>query len=138
MTYDILDKSNYLKGLLLLCRKDNLVAKEEKDILISIGKELGFEKRFCENAVKEIMENEYIIDLPPKFSNKELAEKFLEDGVRLAMADKCLHLFELQWLAQTAEINEIENSKIDELFKKYVDENHIELPYQEEIPKISA
>ena len=138
MNYDILDKSNYLKGLLLLCRKDNLVAKEEKEILISIGKDLGFEKRFCENAVKEIMENEYIIDVPPKFSNKELAEKFLEDGVRLAMADKCLHLFELQWLAQTAEINEIDSSKIDELFKTYVEDNHVSLPFVEEAPKISA
>ncbi|MBL1213792.1 MAG: hypothetical protein HND52_10590 [Ignavibacteriae bacterium] len=138
MNYDILDKSNYLKGLLLLCRKDNLVAKEEKEILVSIGKELGFEKRFCENAVQEIMENEYIIDVPPKFSNKELAEKFLEDGVRLAMADKCLHLFELQWLAQTAEINNVDNSKIDELFKKYMADNYAELSFVEETTKISA
>lgn len=138
MDYGILDKSNYLKGLLLLCRKDNLVAKEEKDILVSIGKELGFEKRFCENAVKEIMENEYIIDEPPKFTQKEIAEKFLEDGVKIAMADKCLHLFELQWLAQTAEINNVDNSKIDELFQKYVEDNKVRLPFVEEAPKISA
>ena len=138
MTFDIRDKSTYLKGLLLLCRKDNLVAKEEKDLLVSIGKELGFEKRFCENAVKEIMENQYIIDEPPKFSNQEIAEKFLEDGVKIAMADNNLHLFELQWLAQTAKINNVDNSKIDELFKKYVEENDVKFPFVEEAPKISA
>ena len=138
MTFDIRDKSNYLKGLLLLSRKDNLVAKEERDLLISIGRELGFEKRFCENAVKEIMENQYIIDEPPVFSNKELAEKFLEDGVKIAMADKSLHLFELQWLAQAAKINNVDDSKIDELFQKYIEENNVKLPFVEAAPNISA
>jgi hypothetical protein len=75
------------------------------------------------------MENEYIIDVPPKFTQKEIAEKFLEDGVKIAMADNCLHLFELQWLAQTAEINNVDNSKIDELFQKYVEDNKVRLPF---------
>jgi len=138
MNYEILDKSNYLKGLLLLSRKDNMVVKEEKELLVSIGKKLGFEKRFCENAVKEIMENEFIIDVPPKFTRKDIAEQFLEDGIKVALADKCLHLFELQWLAQTAKINEVDELKIDELFKKYLGDHPLDDIYSSEITTMPA
>jgi hypothetical protein len=138
MKFDILDKSSYLKGLLLLSRKDNKVGKEEKELLVNIGRKLGFEKRFCENAVKEILQNQFIIDLPPKFSQKEIAEKFLEDGVKIALADKSLHLFELKWLAETAKINNIADSKINELFKTYLDDNKVDFPSVEIASKISA
>jgi hypothetical protein len=138
MKFDILDKSSYLKGLLLLSRKDNKVGKEEKELLVNIGRKLGFEKRFCENAVKEILQNQFIIDLPPKFSQKEIAEKFLEDGVKIALADKSLHLFELKWLAETAKINNIADSKITELFKTYLDDNKVDFPSVEIASKISA
>jgi hypothetical protein len=51
------DASNYFKGLLLLIRKDGKVTTAEKEPTKCIGKSLGFEKQFCDNAINEILEN---------------------------------------------------------------------------------
>lgn len=96
----LLDRSNYLKGLLILIRKDNLITKEERDLVLECGVSLGFEQRFCETAVDELLENEYLLDTPPVFSHNDLAESFLKDAVKVALADKKMHLFELQWLVK--------------------------------------
>ena len=64
----ILDKSNYFKGLILLARKDNIIAKQERELLQSVGKSLGFEENFCNDSINYILENEYVSKDPPKFS----------------------------------------------------------------------
>jgi hypothetical protein len=120
MGTDILDNSNYFKGLLLLARKDNEVNCKEKEALMAIGKKLGFDKKFCSNAIKEILVNEYIIDKPPKFSKKEIAEKFIKDGIKFALVDNNLHSFELEWLKQVANKNELKTNIIDETLKQYI------------------
>lgn len=101
----VLDGSSYFKGLLLLLRKDQKLSDAEVDLVLKVGLSLGFEKEFCENAVKEILENEHIVDTPPKFSSPDLAVKFLRDGLRIASSDNELHPTELQWLWATAEHN---------------------------------
>ncbi len=40
MTY--LDRSNYFRGLLLLVKKNNKVNKDEVNMIMRIGKRLGF------------------------------------------------------------------------------------------------
>jgi hypothetical protein len=109
MTITIADASNYFKGLLLLIRKDREVTQPEIDLMKRIGKALGFEKEFCDNAIREILENTYIEDKPPGFSTKELAIKFIIDGLTLAFVDhEEIHPHEEQWLKSTTEQNGVD------------------------------
>ena len=83
MNISIVDGSNYFKGLLLLIRKDRKVSESEIHLMQRIGKILGFEKEFCDTAITDILENTYIQDEIPLFSTKELAEKFIKDGLSI-------------------------------------------------------
>ena len=108
MKITVMDASNYFKGLLLLIRKDRKITDLEIDLMKRIGKTLGFEKEFCENAIHEILDNPHITDEPPEFSTTELAAKFIKDGLVLALTDGELHPHEEQWLKSTAEKNGID------------------------------
>ncbi len=105
MKISVMDASNYLKGLLLLLRKDGKITQPEIELMKRIGQTLGFEKKFCDSAIQEILGNKYIMDVPPEFSTKELAIKFIRDGLCLAFSDDEVHPFEEQWLRSTAEKN---------------------------------
>ncbi len=61
--------------------------------------------QFCDNAIHDILENNYIVDAPLKFSTKELAVKFIKDGLAIAMSDNEVHPFEKEWLRSIAKIN---------------------------------
>ena len=97
--------SDYFRGLLLLISKDGRISEPETILMKRIGKSLGFEKNFCNNAIQEILENEHVSIEPPKFSTNELAKKFIKDGLMLADADNEIHAFEEAWLKTTAEKN---------------------------------
>lgn len=99
------EASDYFRGLLLLISKDGRISEQEKILVKRIGKSLGFEKHFCENAIHEILENEHVSIEPPKFSTIELAKLFIKDGLLLAEADNEFHGFEEAWLKTTAEKN---------------------------------
>lgn len=105
MNISILDGSNYFKGLLLLIRKDYKITDSEIEVMKRVGKTLGFEKEFYTNAIRDVLENEYIVDTPPEFSSKELAVKFIKDGLSLSFSDNELHSSEEAWLISTAEKN---------------------------------
>ena len=108
MRISIIDGSNYFKGLLLLVGKDKKVKQPEIELMKRIGKTLGFEKEFCDNAIRDILENKYIVDAHPVFSSKELALKFIKDGLFVAFSDNEIHPSEEQWLRLTAEKNGID------------------------------
>ncbi len=110
MKINLIDRSNYFKGLLLLIGKDKLIVPEEKELLLKIGSILDFEKDFIVESINDLLLNEYIIDEPPKFSSTDITKIFIRDGIKLAFADKELHQHELQWLKTVAEKNGIENS----------------------------
>lgn len=103
-----LDRSNYFRGLLLLVRQNNKVNKEEVSMIMIIGKRLGFAYDFCKGAINDILDNEHIVDVPPKFSNKEIAEEFVKEGIRLAVVDNDLDLKELEWIDSVVRENELE------------------------------
>jgi hypothetical protein len=105
MTIAVKDASSYFRGLLLLIRKDHRIADSEVDLMKRVGKSLGFEPRFCENAIQEIPESTYIQDAPPLFSSKELARKFVRDGLTLALSDNEFHPAEEEWLRSIVEQN---------------------------------
>ena len=101
---------NYLKGLLLLIRKDRKISEEEHELMARVGKNLGFEKNFVENAIHEILDNKYITVIPPEFSSREIAEKFLKDGLVLAASDNEIHPEEERWLLSVAARNNIDEA----------------------------
>lgn len=114
-----LDASNYLKGLMLLIRKDKQVTESEYILLKRIGKSLGFEPEFCENTINEILINNYVEDTPPVFTDKELAVKFIKDGLTIVFSDNIIHPEEESWLIATAEKNDIDIIKFYEYKKIY-------------------
>jgi len=105
MNISAVDANNYFKGLLLLIRKDRKVTESEVQLMKRIGKALGFEEEFCNQAIVGILENQHVRDQPPRFSNKELAKKFIQDGLILALSDEEMHPSEEEWLRLVAELN---------------------------------
>jgi len=105
MKISILDASEYFRGLLLLVRKDHKLTEAESELMKRIGKTLGFEREFCENAIRDILENNYILDTPPVFASSELAMRFIKDGLTLATSDKEVAALEADWLRATSEKN---------------------------------
>lgn len=122
-----LDKSNYLKGLLLLIRKDRIVSEEEREIFMRIGNMLGFEKTFLRDSIQNILINEFIVDKPPKFSEQSIAEYFLVDAINLPFVDKSLNSIEMDWLKSVAFENKIPDEwltkKLETETPVQVDEN---------------
>ena len=88
MTLNLIDRSNYLKALLILTGKDKEITTAEREMIRKIASVLGFEKVFTENAMDELSENQYISDDPPKFSDVKLAEVFIKEGIRLHLQVK--------------------------------------------------
>lgn len=114
-----IDAGNYLKGLMLLIRKDHEVTEAEKSLLKRIGKSLGFEQEFCENTIDQILNNKFVEDTPPVFKEKELAVKFIKDGLAVIFSDDKIHPAEENWLIAAAEKNDIDIINFYELKKKY-------------------
>lgn len=104
---------------MLLIRKDRKITDTENLLLMRIGKSLGFDREFCENTIKDILNNKYVEDSPPVFSNKELAEKFIKDGLAVVFSDNNIHPEEENWLLAVAEKNGISKVTYFEYKNKY-------------------
>jgi hypothetical protein len=107
MANNYLDRSNYVKGLLLLIGKDKKITSGERDFLHAAGRTLSFDKRFIENAINELFENKHLGTEPPVFSQKQYAEAFLRDAIQLALVDNDLSGEEIDWLYATAVANDV-------------------------------
>lgn len=116
MKISLMDRSLYLKGLMLLIRKDREIRDEERNVMLCIGKMLGFDNGFCEKAIDDILHNKYVVDEPPYFSNADVASHFVLDALRIAIADGEVHEKEVQWVKAVAVANGIE----EELFNGVV------------------
>lgn len=131
MNISAIDASNYFKGLLLLIRKDRKVTESEVQLMKRIGKALGFEEEFCDQAIKGILENEHVRDQPPKFSSKDLATRFVQDGLVLAFSDNEIHPSEEEWLKLVAELNGLDAQwfirKRQQTVKELVPHPHLEV-----------
>lgn len=114
------ERGEYLRGLLILIGKDNIIDVNESQKVIEIGQNIGFSKSFCEEAVTDFLENEFISTEPPLFSDKQVTEKFLEDAINLSIIDDDFHTEELEWLEKIAIKNGIETSQLDQKIKAHV------------------
>ena len=122
MKLSLHERSECFRGFLLLIAQDRVIAPEEKELLRRIGKALDFEKRFCEEAMDDLLENVHLATKPPVFSRREYAEAFLYDCIRIAGADHEIHPAELKWLHRIAEANGMTPSWVDEALKKFAEE----------------
>jgi len=107
MQMTLADRSNYFKGLLLLARKDKVLADEEKAMLLRLGELLQYNRDFCEQTIYNLLTNPHLDEIPPTFSNKECTELFLLDGIKIAFADHNLHKKEYTWMQEIAMQNDI-------------------------------
>lgn len=132
MNISILDGSNYFRGLLILIRRDRTVTDTEVALLQRIGKTLGFEKEFTDNAIQDILENTYIDETPPRFTSETLAEKFVRDGLLIACSDRVLHPSEEQWLRTAAAANGLTAQWFADALAYAVLHQHEQLPMEVE------
>jgi hypothetical protein len=101
----IQDRSNYLKGLLIVAKKDNQLAETEKKIIRDLALRLGFASDFYDETIRNLLSNKYIDCSPIKFSDPVIAESFIADGLSLAFSDNTVSSNELNWLRETTLIN---------------------------------
>jgi uncharacterized tellurite resistance protein B-like protein len=101
------DKSNYLKGLLIIAKKDNVLSEAEESIIRHLAKRLGFSESFYEGILQSLLSNDYLSEDPLKFTDEKLSHSFIIDGLMLAYSDNVLDEREIDWLRQTAEVNKI-------------------------------
>jgi hypothetical protein len=127
MKISLTDRSLYLKGLMLLIRKDREIRDEEKRIVMSIGKILGFDARFCEDTITDVLTNKYIVDEPPRFAKLRIAKCFIKDALRVSLIDKQIHEKELTWLKAVAKENGLSETWYETSVKAVSDQGPIDL-----------
>ena len=54
------DRSNYLKGLLIIAKKDDVLAEAEESIIKQLAKRLGFSASFYEETLQSLLSNDYL------------------------------------------------------------------------------
>jgi len=120
-----LDRSNYLKGLLITARKDEQLTDLEKNMIRKLSERLGFSQDFFEETINSLLENRYIKDDPIVFSEQNIAKSFIEDGLRLSLIDESVSSDELDWLKQTANANGIDEKWVDDRLKEFKTKSHL-------------
>jgi len=120
MTNNYLDRSNYVKGLLLLMGKDKKISDDERDILHNVAETLSFDKKFIDGVINELFENKFLGDEPPLFSQKQYAEAFLRDAIQLALIDNDLSNAEFDWLQSIAVSNDLSDAWLNNEIEYYL------------------
>ena len=117
MKISLMDRSLYFKGLMLLIRKDRAVGEEERVMMMRIGRLFSFERRFCQRVIDEILINQHVVDEPPLFSEPAIARCFIQDGLKLSLADRQIHDKEWRWLKTVAAKNHLDQSWCEALLQ---------------------
>ena len=113
MKASLMDRGNYYRGLLVLIGRDRIIDSREHELMLQLGKMLDFDIRFCEAAITDLLDNEHINEKPILFDEPAIAECFLRDGLKLALADKEIHAQELSWLKTIARANKLTDDWLD-------------------------
>ncbi len=121
MQIPVLDRSNYLKGLFITARLDKQLNQTEKEILKKISDKLGFANDFFEETIRGLLANKYLTEEPVKFSDKKIAESFINDAIILACADGNITDSETNWLIKTAELNDISSEEVKNKIKMFIE-----------------
>lgn len=108
VTFTYEDRLNYFHGLLSPLAKSRRITDKERQFVKSLCSLLQLEKDVCRETVANFKSNIFVMDMPPKFSDRKIAEAFIKDTISIGFADKNLHLFELNWLRFITEINDLD------------------------------
>jgi len=117
---EFIDRSNYLRGLLLLIRKDKNVWDYEHVFFLEESASLGFDKEFSVTALRELIGNKYIDNTPPLFSNKNYAVRLIIRGVSLIRQNIRIHPDEVNFLIATARVNGLSDKWVNKIVPQAV------------------
>lgn len=117
MNFSAQDKSNYLKGLLVIAKKDKELTEQEIEIIKETARKLGFAQDFYEGALKSLLVNKYISEEPIIFSDKKIAESFVTDGLKLAYCDHTMANSEKEYLESVASENNLDKEWFEDILK---------------------
>ena len=120
-----LDRSSYLKGLLITARKDNQLSETEIAIIKKIATRLGFSLDFFNETISNLLENKYITEEPIKFSKQSIAQSFIEDALKLALSDDSINENETVWLKDTAKENGLDEEWVNKKMKEIQSKPHL-------------
>lgn len=113
MNIPLIDRSNYLKGLLITARLDKELSSKEKEMLKTISEKLGFASDFFEETIRNLLTNKYIDSDPIVFSDKSIAASFLQDAISLACVNNLITKDEIEWLKSVAFVNDLNSDFIE-------------------------
>lgn len=102
------DRSEFLRGFSVIMRKNNCSNVDEMTMFSIIGKSLGFEKEFCDISLEHLGINKYISEKPAVFTDKQIAEFFINDITKLLFHSNSMSDAVVEWLRQTAKANEVD------------------------------
>ena len=109
---DLQDNGLYLRGLLQIMAADDHLHTAEKDRIKAHAKKAGFEDKFIEKSIADILNNKHITRDPPKFHTSAAARDFLLEAAEIAVCDGHLHPAEEEWLLAAAEKNSLDPALI--------------------------
>ena len=115
----LIDKSYYLRGLLILARKGNYISPLQKEFILSAGRRLGFSSEFCEETLNSLLHNHCLCDDPIKFESDTVAKSFIADGLKLACSGRRISLAELNWLRRSSKLNNVDKEWFDKQLKRF-------------------
>jgi len=118
MKASLIDKSNYFRGMLVLIGRDRIIHPGEQKLALEFGRLLDFDKLFCETAIANLLENEHINEDPIFFDEREIAECFLRDGLKISLIDGELDAREMAWLATVARTNKLPDDWLKKEYEK--------------------
>lgn len=119
MNIPALDRSNYLKGLLITAKIDKQLSDKEKEMIKGISDKLGFATDFYNETIRSLLSNPYINEEPITFSDLKIARSFLLDAIKLACFGGDISKAEINWITETAKLNSIEEDFIKKNINSY-------------------
>lgn len=132
MKFNLIDKSNYFRGLLIVIRKNKTVTESASRTVKRIAAVLDFNRDFVDISLKNLLVNEYIVEEPPKFPDCLIAEIFIKDAINLALSDGILSLLQILWLMNTAQKNNLSKQWVFVEFEDFINSyiSNLEMPFE--------
>lgn len=118
MTINLVDRSNYFKGLLIMIGKDRLINEKEIQIVKKFGQIFDFDESFVMESINDLLSNKFISEKPFNFESSEIAKCFIKDSVTLILSDNSIDRKEYKWLLEIACSNNIEAGYCADILRK--------------------
>ncbi|HVO72689.1 MAG TPA: hypothetical protein VMT35_01590 [Ignavibacteriaceae bacterium] len=130
-----LDKSNYIKGILALIGKRNVIEEPVQNSIKYIAEILDFNQQFIDESLKDLTVYNSSADDLPKFSDNQLAESFLKDSMHIAFSDGSMNIKQVEWLINTAKKNRLSEQWIFIELEEYITNYKLNLSMSFEIQR---